>query len=59
MNKKAKKELSEYFDRNEISPCKTCYKRDSCFIRPNNGFCSGHEAGTPWSETFNSQLPDA
>jgi hypothetical protein len=50
--KKKNNELSEMFDRLIISPCKTCYKRDSCFIKPINGICVGYEAGTPWSEIY-------
>ena len=56
MVKKDKTDLSQYFDRETATPCKTCYKRDSCFIRPHKGFCAGHEPGVPWSETFNNQF---
>lgn len=53
MTKKTpKSELADLYDRESMSPCKTCYKRDSCFIMPRNGICVSHEAGTPWSETY-------
>jgi hypothetical protein len=55
--KKDNTKLSEMLDRQTISPCKTCYKRDSCFIKPFEGQCVGYEAGTPWTETYNATLP--
>lgn len=53
MTKKApKSELADLYDRESMNPCKTCYKRDSCFTMPRNGNCVSYEAGTPWSVEY-------
>lgn len=36
-------------NRETASPCKSCRKRCSCFIRPRDGYCMGFEPGEPWS----------
>ena len=56
--RKAEKEV-EYkptINRECIDPCKNCRKRDSCFIKPWQGKCTGFETGVPWSIKYNQSL---
>ena len=44
-------------DRDKITPCKLCRKRESCIIRPREGRCVALEKGEPWVMPDNSIDP--
>jgi len=52
-----KTELASMYDRESISPCKTCRKKDSCLIMPIKGHCTGLEVGIPWTVSYRASLP--
>ena len=57
MQKREKVELASMYDRESMSPCKSCRKRDSCLIMPHKGQCTGHEIGIPWTLSYRASLP--
>ena len=53
--KKDSKRIPTEDERNHIHPCKTCRKKDSCFIRPVSGRCTGWDEGPTWSAQLEAQ----
>ena len=50
------REYQPSINRENTEPCRNCRKRDSCFINPWQGKCTGFEAGVPWSIEYNQSL---